>query len=243
MSRIVKQTGPTCGIYAFINGINNINSDKKISKEKADKLLYQLLDNNLIKERRNGITGITFVGEFFDFELFVQFLKVNIDNFKENISYRNIKYSINIKNINYLENDSVIEEIRSKKSFVLFSIAAPLKARELLPALKGYRVSHWVTICDYDDEKFKFIITDSAGGKIKRYSFEELRKQNNKLKGKKFYWANYKRDKRSTSKKDKIEQLLEKQLKNKNDFLNKKILKDTINHTAGKIIIVQKIEG
>lgn len=64
MTQCIKQTGPTCGIYAFINGMYHINQKKDVSKKQADKMVYSFLEANIVKDDSNSKTGTTFVGEF-----------------------------------------------------------------------------------------------------------------------------------------------------------------------------------
>ncbi|EJP81478.1 hypothetical protein AB3H50_28355 [Bacillus pacificus] len=243
MAQCIKQTGPTCGIYAFINGMYHINQKKDVSKKQADKMVYSFLEANIVKDDSNSKTGTTFVGEFFDFESYISFL----NKIKNTFIYKNIDYDIKIKDVNYLDDISVIEDIQKQNCFVLFSIATPIswwnpiKLYRFLK--KGSMISHWIPLYGYDNKKNKFIVANSSSGKIKRFSLKTLAKKNKRLKSTTFYWKYYKRSKkRFTFKKNPIEDLVQAQLKSKKDFLDKGILIPKINHTSGKIIIVKKIE-
>ncbi|HDX9586965.1 TPA: hypothetical protein ROX94_006328, partial [Bacillus cereus] len=146
MTQCIKQTGPTCGIYAFINGMYHINQKKDVSKKQADKMVYSFLEANIVKDDSNSKTGTTFVGEFFDFESYISFL----NKIKNTFIYKNIDYDIKIKDVNYLDDISVIEDIQKQNCFVLFSIATPIswwnpiKLYRFLK--KGSMISHWIPL-------------------------------------------------------------------------------------------------
>lgn len=64
MAISIKQTGPTCGIYAMLNGLYNLNKIKNVSKKQTDDVVCNLLSKNVITKRGNAINGNTFLGEF-----------------------------------------------------------------------------------------------------------------------------------------------------------------------------------
>lgn len=119
MISTIKQTGPTCGIYALINSLCTLNGVHKTSKKNIDKLVLDLLDNNKFKKGKGGLIGYTLVGEFFDFSTFQKFIKANIEAIHSDIT--NVKcdkkeknYKIELKEINNFTDQKLISSIKKE---------------------------------------------------------------------------------------------------------------------------------
>ncbi|PER25067.1 hypothetical protein [Bacillus cereus] len=50
MGIFIRQSGPTCGIYALINGIYSINQVKDINQDKTDEIICEILKENFINK-------------------------------------------------------------------------------------------------------------------------------------------------------------------------------------------------
>lgn len=232
MISCIKQTGPTCGIYALLNGIYTINKINP-TKKKTDEIVYQLLTENVMREDTDNKQRKTFVGEFFDFDIFKEFVLNNVSFINKKINCDSITYSVEIKDIMYLEDQDLIQSIQNHKAFVLFSIPG------IYFSPKKHMASHWITISDYDIKKLKYIVSDSRYKEAKKYSLKGLKKWNRRLKEATFFWRLY--NKYIPTKKNKIKHLVRSQLKKKQDFLIKGMLKNKVKHTANKMIVIQKL--
>ncbi|MYW25488.1 hypothetical protein GTY48_17945 [Bacillus thuringiensis] len=239
MAISIKQTGPTCGIYAMLNGLYNLNKIKNVSKKQTDDVVCNLLSKNVITKRGNVINGNTFLGEFFDLNLYKKFLDNNLEIFNQVTGCKDIKYDVSIKNIKHLHSKELITKLQHNECFVLFSICTYKRLT------KNHIISHWVSIIGYDNETSKYIVVDSLKGKIKKYSLERLYKGNNRLQDAQFQWESFK-----ISKLNYLDKLcgmhpIKKQVKEQYDkkklYLKEGIIKHKVPHTSGEMIIIGKI--
>ncbi|AQZ49368.1 hypothetical protein ERICIV_04634 (plasmid) [Paenibacillus larvae subsp. larvae] len=234
MVSCIKQTGPTCGIYALLNGIYTINPINP-TKKKTDEIVYHILTENVMREDTDNKQRKTFVGEFFDFDIFKEFVLNNVSFINKKINCDSITYSVEIKDIMYLEDQDLIQSIQNHKAFVLFSIPG------IYFSPKKHMASHWITISDYDIKKLKYIVSDSRYKKARKYSLKGLKKRNERLRGATFFWRLYKYISFLPKKRNTIKHLIRSQVRKKQDFLNKGMLKNEVKHTANKMIVIQKL--
>lgn len=94
MTISIKQNGPTCGIYAMLNGLYNLNS---VTKKQTDDVVCNLLSKNVITNRGIAINGNTFLGGFFDLNLYKMFLVNNLEIFNQATGCDDIKYDCKYK--------------------------------------------------------------------------------------------------------------------------------------------------
>ena len=87
----IAQTGPTCGIYALINGLCSM-SDIQLKKSDADKIVYDLLYKQFYCHNHNE----TFIGEFFDICNFTKFIKKHINYLSQKIGVDIKQYKVYI---------------------------------------------------------------------------------------------------------------------------------------------------
>ncbi|MCY9508460.1 hypothetical protein M5W68_21970 [Paenibacillus larvae] len=210
MTSCIKQTGPTCGIYALLNGIYTINQINP-TRKKTDEIVYHILTENVMREDTDNKQRKTFVGEFFDFDIFKEFVLNNVSFINKKINCDSITYSVEIKEIMYLEDQDLVQNIQNNKAFVLFSI--PEKIFRFKKKQKQM-VSHWIAINGYDNKKLKYITLDSSRYIMARkYSLEVLKKKNEQLRGTTFFWSRYRRRRFLPTKKNTIEHLVRSQVK------------------------------
>ncbi|HFJ9281635.1 TPA: hypothetical protein ACGW6Z_005944 [Bacillus cereus] len=239
MTISIKQTGPTCGIYAMLNGLYNLNKIKDVSKKQTDDVVCNLLSKNVITKRGNAINGKTFLGEFFDLNLYKKFLDNNLEIFNQATGCEDIKYDVSIKKINHLNSKELITKLQHNKCFVLFSICT------YKCLTKNHIISHWVSIINYDNKTSKYILVDSLKGKIKKYSLERLYKGNNRLQDAQFQWGNFKIGKLHYWEHPwglhPVKKYVKEQYDMKKTYLKEGIIKYNIPHTSGEMIVIEKL--
>ena len=120
--RLIKQVGPTCAIYAFLNGII---ATKNLDDVDIYKIRSSILD---IMEKDN--TEHTNIGEFFDINILKSFLE---KYGKELIKGLNVNYGFNIDLVGKLQN--------APRTFYLIPIFRGMYTT--LPIYK-YTTMHWV---------------------------------------------------------------------------------------------------
>ncbi|MEH6889417.1 hypothetical protein V7024_06735 [Bacillus sp. JJ864] len=180
----IKQVGPTCSIYALINALYITTKVKNPSREIADSTVCELLTNNLIRQDGNYYSGLTFTGEFFDFNKLKSFIDNNISFMHEKTIGTEGKYSTSIEDVTCLEDHDLINSLHNNEVFILFSIyksnlTSRIKKRirtffsTKKPSVQQENViSHWVAICGYDYKLSKFIVTDSQEKRLEKYSYQ-----------------------------------------------------------------------
>jgi len=239
MAISIKQTGPTCGIYAMLNGLYNLNKIKNVSKKQTDDVVCNLLSKNVITKRGNAINGNTFLGEFFDLNLYKKFLDNDLEIFNRATGCEDIKYDVSIKNIKHLNSKELITKLQHNECFVLFSICTYKRLT------KNHIISHWVSIIGYDNKASKYIVVDSLKGKIKKYSQERLYKENNRLQDAQFQWENFKIGKFHYWDHPwglhPVKKHVKEQYDKKKAYLKEGIIKQEVPHTSGEMIVIEKL--
>lgn len=239
MTISIKQTGPTCGIYAMLNGLYNLNKIKSVTKKQTDDVVCNLLRENVITKRGIAINGNTFLGEFFDLNLYRLFLDNNWEIFNQATGCEDIKYDVSIKNIKHLNSKELIMKLQQNKCFVLFSLCTYKRLT------KNHIISHWVSIVGYDNKTSKYIVVDSLKGKIKKYSLERLCQGNNRLQDAQFQWENFKIGKFQYWEHPwglhPVKKHVKEQHGKKKEYLKEGIIKHEVPHTPGKMIVIEKL--
>ncbi|PHD33311.1 hypothetical protein COF65_31260 [Bacillus toyonensis] len=239
MTISIKQTGPTCGIYAMLNGLYNLNKIKSVTKKQTDDVVCNLLSKNVITKRGIAINGNTFLGEFFDLNLYRMFLDNNLEIFNQATGCEYIKYDVSIKNIKHLNSKELIMKLQQNNCFVLFSLCTYKRLT------KNHIISHWVSIVGYDNKTSKYIVVDSLKGKIKKYSLERLYQGNNRLQDAQFQWGNFKIGKFQYWEHPwglhPVKKHVKEQYDKKKAYLKEGIISPEVPHTSGEIIVIEKL--
>ncbi|MBE7128039.1 hypothetical protein [Bacillus mycoides] len=239
MTISIKQTGPTCGIYAMLNGLYNLNKIKSVTKKQTDDVVCDLLSKNVITKRGIAINGNTFLGEFFDLNLYRMFLDNNLEIFNQATGCEDIKYDVSIKNIEHLNSKELIMKLQQNMCFVLFSLCT------YKCLTRNHIISHWVSIVGYDNKTSKYIVVDSLKGKIKKYSLEQLYQGNNRLKDAQFQWENFKIGKFQYWDRPwglhPVKKHVKEQYNKKKAYLKEGIIKHEVPHTSGEMIVIEKL--
>lgn len=175
----IKQDGPTCFIYGFVNGLkfvsDNKYSDKSLSNLATDILFFSKEENHY-----------SYVGEFFDSSIAAKALTNFYSKSKKEKTFLASKCNISVK---VLDND-LIKSVNNLKSneFILVQVMRK----------HNYFVnSHWLCIVQPKFNKHYFIDSASATPLIKGdfdlLRLEKIKMQNLKLKGKIFNWILWKK--------------------------------------------------
>ncbi|EJR30052.1 hypothetical protein [Bacillus mycoides] len=235
----IKQTGPTCGIYAMLNGLYNLNKIEAVSKKQTDEVVCNLLSKNVIKKREKAINSKTYLGEFFDLNSYKNFIDNNWEIFNQVTGCEDVKYDVSIKNTEHLNSKELIAKLQHNKCFVLFSICTYKRLT------KNHIISHWVSIIGYDNNTCKYIVVDSLKGKIKKYSLERLYRENNRLQDAQFQWKKFKIGKLCYWDHPwglhPVKKHIKEQYGNKRVYLKDGVIKHKIPHTSGEMIIIEKL--
>lgn len=165
--RLVRQLGPTCAFYAFINGII---ATKNLDDVGTYKIRSSILD---IIEKDN--TEHTNIGEFFDINVLKSFLE---KYGKELTKGLNANYGFNIDVVGRLQN--------TPDTFYLIPI---FRGKYTTAPLYKYTTMHWIAAVYLDN---KLYMVDSPN-KISELSTNNMLKLdlNQELKGKYFTWVNW----------------------------------------------------
>ncbi|RXG07689.1 hypothetical protein EO768_15770 [Bacillus cereus] len=257
MGIVVRQSGPTCGIYALINGIYAINHVKDINQDEADGVVCEILRENFINKKdnpRNGetIQGKTFLGEYFKLDSFKQFVMDNYKKIHESIGCIDIKYKIEVREV--IELEKMKGEIGRGEAFVLFSFdpySKPLRSVKNLGCFLRNKnrqvISHWVVIIGFNSKTSKYIVVDSRKGVTEEYSFNVLKKKNYRLQNTQFFWNEFTLNKEilnyeesGENAKNEVYKMLKNQYKNRDVIFREGIMSNVVNHEVGKMLIVKK---
>lgn len=165
--RLIKQVGPTCAIYAFLNGII---ATKNLDDVDIYKIKSSILD---IIEKDNA--EHTNIGEFFDINILKSFLE---KYGKELIKGLNVNYGFNIDLVGKLQN--------APGTFHLIPIFRGMYTT--LPIYK-YTTMHWVAAV-YIDNKLYMIDGPTKMNEIDSPYMHRMQ-LNESLKGKYFTWSNW----------------------------------------------------
>lgn len=203
--RITKQVGPTCGIYAFLNGLKVFYDLKELDDKMIHKVVFELLkeneiplkkesDREKISERINT-DGMTFIGEFFDIDNYVRFLEKTQKKISElNIEIKKIK----ISEINDDKNIFYISPVLRKNT-----VSKKVKAEDANP-----EVLHWISHQFFDKEcrlmerlkgmnhekKLKSVnhmVIDSNKKRTYLSTLKDIIDENSQLQGKEYKWRGY----------------------------------------------------
>ncbi|WP_214893664.1 hypothetical protein [Exiguobacterium sp. H66] len=232
---VVVQKGPTCGIYAFLNGIRTLFSLNKLTSDEMDKIVLMLLNKNELTYGNKDEKGKTFVGEFFTVGDFLVFLENNYDYIIKEIhkvTEQKISFNVeecSIKNLNNSMEGLFICSISPKKLTFIKRLWLPWAKWD-----RNKNVLHWVSFLSTNDDEFN--VMDSRYKEKQRIKKEEILSKHNDLNGKKYYWRKFNR---KTSGKDKIDEFLCCKMPQKKYFIKYKVLKD-VEYQTGKLIRIQK---
>jgi len=228
---IVKQKGPTCGMYALLNGIFMLHNIKGFRTTKTHKIVLRLLKENQLDnnhDKDNDAKGRTFVGEFFDIEEYCSFITNNKELITNEIS-------------NYFG-----EDIRFEVQKVLFSrIKNETNALFIVPILdneiksNGQVISHWISL-KLNKKNGKYKVANSRSRVMKSLALSKIQEKHFNLEDGSFYWNRYKRKKYMPAF-NSIEKYVRNRLKKKYDFIEKRILKNKINYTTGEVIMIRRL--
>ncbi len=179
---IVKQKGPTCGMYALLNGIFMFHNIKGFRTTKTHKIVLRLLKENQL-DKDNDAEGRTFVGEFFDIDEYLLFITRNKELITNEIS-------------NYFG-----EDIRFEVYKVPFSqIRNETNALFIVPILdnkiksNGQVISHWISL-KFNKKNGKYKVVNSRSRVMKSLALYKIQEKHFNLEDGSFYWNRYKRKK------------------------------------------------
>lgn len=196
---VVKQKGPTCGMYALLNGIFMFYSIKGFRANKTHKIVLKLLKGNQLDKESNA-EGRTLVGEFFNIDQYLLFIT------------RNKRLIIN-EISNYFGEDIQFEVYK-----VPFSqIQCETNALFIVPILdnkvksNGQVISHWVSL-KFNKKNNKYKVMNSRSRVMKSFTLDKIQEKHFNLEDGSFYWNRYER-KRCMLVFNKIEKLVRNQLK------------------------------
>lgn len=212
--KITRQVGPTCGIYAFLNGMKVFYSLNELDDKRMHKIVFELLEKNGIKiegekeeiNEQKYKDRMTFIGEFFDIDNFVDFLEENKKLIIKKIN-ENLNLNIEIKKIK-------IDKINDDKN--TFYISPVLRKNKVSKKMKDNEnmnpeVLHWIShqVVNKDGEKYKFmkyfkeknctkksgdimyLVIDSNKKRTYSSTLKEIIDENDKLQEKTFKWSGY----------------------------------------------------
>ncbi|MFS0785311.1 hypothetical protein ABC345_02885 [Shouchella sp. 1P09AA] len=226
---VVKQRGPTCGIYALLNGLKEYYSIENFTNSKIHKLSYQLLSENQYEFNESTTSGLTYIGEFFYLDKYMAFINEN----KKIIS--NFLYKECNLNVNFEVTKITFADILKTDSALFIVSILPLEEEEEKMKNDNY-ISHWVSFISTHN-KAEFRILDSRKGVSSLIDFQMLKEAHCKLKNNWFYWDKFERKKLFCFRK--IEKLINKNLKLKKHYLDKGLLINEIKHSVGEVIMIQ----
>lgn len=165
--RLVKQLGPTCALYAFLNGI--------IATKNLDDVDIYQIRKSILEVIGKDNTEHTNIGEFFDINILKSFLeKYGTDLIKG----LGVKYRFNIDLVSTLA-----------YRYNIFYLVPIFKGTYTTTPVYKYNAMHWIAAVYIDN---KLYAVDSID-KINELSSPYVHRvqQNMELKGKYFTWANW----------------------------------------------------
>lgn len=251
---VIKQIGPTCGIYALINGLlynidstktNNtdwvVENNKIIVAPAFEKTIHKLVLKLLIKNKKNvnnleinTIDKSTYIGEFFNTQTLVNF----INDTKNQTSIKDM-LGLTEKN-NFTATIVDIKEIREIKTFSSINTEAPddnffylvdiFSNRQSIIQCKS-AVSHWICV----NKDITFINTNKPTSK--KLNIDKKIKEHTDLEGKFFSWKKYNYYRKfccNNEEKKKLHIFFKKRAKAIN--VSFKDENSTINYSTGKVI-------
>lgn len=257
VNAITKQIGPTCGIYAFLNGLRSFYHLEKLSSRKIHKIVHALLQNNklihkseydkkscciyskIIDTNNSGRGGgKTFIGEFFDIDNYIMFLTNNKEFIiKEIEKVCGEKIDFEVKKISI----DCIEEYRDSLFISSISPNDQKPKKKRCNSTENTNVLHWISYISNDNvtsgEKLTFRVMDSRKNKVYLMKKCEIVSQHRQLEGSTFEWNHYFREKRINIKP--IDRFVKNRLKYKDEFLADKIIID-IDYPVGEIVMIKK---
>lgn len=165
--RLIKQVGPTCAIYAFLNGIIATKNLDDVDIYQIRKSILEVIEKDN-KEHTN-------IGEFFDIKILKAFLE---EYGTELIKGLGVDYGFNIDLVGKME-----------YGYSTFYIVPIFKGMYTTLPIYKYTTMHWIAAVYIDN---KLYAVDSPN-KIYELSslFMHRMQQNMELKGKYFTWANW----------------------------------------------------
>ncbi|GAF23145.1 hypothetical protein JCM19047_2939 [Bacillus sp. JCM 19047] len=226
---VVKQRGPTCGIYALLNGLKEYYSIKGFTNCKIHRLSYQLLLENQIVFEESSTSGFTYIGEFFCLDKYIAFINEN-KNIIAKFLYKECNISVNFE-VSKIPFSNIIKE-----DSALFMVSIlPLKER----IKNDNYISHWVSFESAQNKK-EFKVFDSRKGDNNLMPYQELHEAHYLLEDRSFYWDRYERKKLFCL--HKIEKIIRKNLKNKKEYLDKGSLINEKKYHVGKVLMIRDIQ-
>ncbi|WP_214859018.1 hypothetical protein [Exiguobacterium sp. s191] len=210
--RITKQVGPTCGIYAFLNGLKVFYDFKELDDKIIHRVVLELLKENEIplnEESDEGKIstlinkrGMTFIGEFFNINNYVKFLEKS-----QKKIFTEIK---NSQNLNIEIKKIKISEINDDKN--TFYISPVLRKNRVSKKVKAEdanpEVLHWIShqffekecrfmarIKEENHEKktedVNHTVIDSNKKRTYLSTLKDIIDENIQLQGKEYKWRGY----------------------------------------------------
>ncbi|GEO59261.1 hypothetical protein [Companilactobacillus bobalius] len=181
--RRIKQDGPTCLIYEFVNGLKYVSGSRDENKE-----LSQLAKNMLnffTKEKK-----CSYVGEFFDSNVAVKALDDYYLKSNNEKSLLASEYSVNMK----ILDDDLVKNVNDLKNneFILIQI---------IEKHTHFTNSHW--LCIVQPKMNKHYIINSASATpliqhdVKSIKLKRIEQKNLALVGKIFDWKYWKKMKKN----------------------------------------------
>ncbi len=222
---IVVQQGPTCGIYAFLNGIKFFFSLKKLNSAEMNRITFELLKRNKRTIENKDEEGKTFIGEFFTMNDYLIFLNNNYKFIVEEIEKSTgskVSFRINEISINDIETHS--------NALFICSILASNKKNE-----KG--TLHWISFLSRNCGKYK--IMDSRYKFRYKMKAQKILLKHNQLHNNKFCWTKFNEE---SGKEGGIYEFVRCRLKQKEYFIEKGALKKSVQYEKGKIVLITRID-
>ncbi|WP_214850622.1 hypothetical protein [Exiguobacterium sp. s193] len=234
---IVVQNGPTCGIYAWLNGLKALFGLEKLTSGEMESLVLKLLIRNERTFKNKEEKGKTFVGEFFTLEDYIVFLKDNSAFvIKEIYEITGEKINFNITTMPINESEKCLEKEENQKTMFICSILPRNPLFPLRKADKNKTILHWISFLSKSNGH-KYRVMDSRYRRRLRMSWKKINSQHKRLKGEKYYWDKFGR---KSKKEDDINIYLKFKTEQMKCFVSNGILKKVIYQT-GRIVCLREI--
>lgn len=218
---VVKQIGPTCGIYALINGILEMYNIKNKRDAKVHKIVLQLLKKNELEDK-NLSDGKTFIGEFFEIDNYLIFIRNNYNFIVQSLTN---SFGQNIE----LEISKISFSRIPEESEVLFIVPIAGKKNK-----SNQTILHWISVLPHKQE---FRIIDSNEKSAIFLNLDEIEDKHYELSNCSFYWDEFNYNKIGFFG---IRKWVKDRLKEKDTFLKSGILVNKIDYSVDEVIMIKK---
>ncbi|WP_214811912.1 hypothetical protein [Exiguobacterium sp. s127] len=247
----IVQIGPTCGIYAWLNGLKAMFELEELTSVEMESLVLELLKNNERTLYNKEEKGKTFVGEFFALEDYIAFLSGNrafvIDEIHK-ITGKKISFDIFTMKINDSE-----ECLKEQKCLFICSI---LPRNSLLPSRKvdkNKTILHWISFLSKSDDR-KYRVMDSRYRRELNMSWKKIYAQHKRLDEEKYCWENFNRETKKDGifaylmtrvflkpkKMDEINEYLMTRVNQKDCYISQGIL-ENVDYEVGEIVCLREV--